>query len=168
MKNFKNSIGHWITRGLFYEQAPEKTFVCYTLKEHDHEGYESLRRLYLECDDPTEYTFAVTHLGGWEHWKKLLECDWFQPHIESWREELEIRTRAQALVRLKQAAANKEDKSSFQANKYLLDKGWVEKEAKNKVGRPTNDKIIKEAQKISDSNVAFLEDYQRLKGGVNE
>src|SRR5690606_30115707 len=90
---FKNATGAWLLKALFYETAtdPDKTHVLYSFKPEDHEVngvvYPSLRRLYLEMEDDTEYYFAQAYFGGWPHWKRLLSCSWFVDYITEIREE---------------------------------------------------------------------------------
>ena len=68
----KSEGGIWLTRALFYETAvrDEKKYVLFTLKEENHEGYQSFPNIYFAMteNDPTEYEFAMTVLGSWEHW----------------------------------------------------------------------------------------------------
>ena len=49
---------------------------------------------------------------------------------------------------------------SFQAAKYLADKGWEEKKA----GRPTKAAVERETKQQAAMKVSVLEDYKRLKG----
>lgn len=144
----------------------DKSNVSYTLKDWDHTiddvTYPSLYRLYLEMEDLTEYNFAHTHLDGWEHWEMLCRCTWFIPFVERWRKELTLKIQARALTRLK-AEASSSSKNAFLANKYLVDKGWVDKtESKSSRGRPSKDDIKKAADSIAASNSRLDEDYSRL------
>src|SRR5690606_24615232 len=112
---FKNEKGLYLTRSLFYEMTlSDKSLVLYTLKSQDHEGYPSLYQLYMACNDPTEYTFAVSHLDSWSHWEALCECAWFKPYIASWRRELEIRLRSDSLRKIREMAG-KETRETFSA-----------------------------------------------------
>src|SRR4051812_9605533 len=102
---FRHKTGQRKLKNLFYEQSPaDKTGVVYTLKNHDHMGYPSMYRLYMEFDDPTEYSFAIATLDGWDHWEILCECTWFKPYVAKWRKELDVRTRARALNKIKQVS----------------------------------------------------------------
>ncbi len=162
IQSFKNESGVWITKGLFYEVAIHLGNVMFTLKEEDHKGYKSLKRLYMEADDLTEYTFAVTHLGGWAHWQSILECKWFHPYIEAWRHELEVRTRARALSNILKEASSNEGKNAFTANKLLLDRGWVTEKQKNKRGAPTKDEVKKAAVELARASGDLDDDFGRI------
>lgn len=127
---FTTDKGNWITQGLFLELSyTDKRFVCYTLKDHDEvievDGEEralpSIKRLYLECSDPTEYTFCTTHLGGYQHWKRLCSNKAIMAYIESWREELEVKLRSEGILAISEHART--DKG-YQAAKWLAEKGW--------------------------------------------
>lgn len=134
---FKNSIGMWYLQALFYEMTgSDKSTVLFTLKDTDHEGYPSLSRLYLETGDPTEYQFAVRHLGGWAHWKKLSEAKWFQEYVTAWREELAVKLDSEALARIIAVAEDPKNGNAYHANKYLLERSETARGAKKR-GRPS-------------------------------
>ncbi len=167
---FKNIQGRLILKPLFFElDDAEHSFSVYTLKAEDHTfngiTYPSLRRLYIETEDPTEYLFATEHLYSWSHWKDLIQCGWFQPHLREWREELEVRLRAKALLRMK-ARAEGDTKDSMQADKLLIAGGWKTEEEKTR-GRPSKQKIIEEAEKLFSADKDVDEDHARLFGTIN-
>lgn len=157
-----------ITKSLFYETTlADKSLVVYTLKDKDHLGYPSLYRLYMEHDDPTEYTFAVACLDSWDHWMMLCECSWFKPYLTAWRKELEIRARSRALASIKTLANDKSSKEHYQASKFMVSGGWVEKGKGRSAGRPSKDEIAKEAQRIAQSSRDLEDDFQRITGAPN-
>ncbi len=145
------------TQSLFLEVG-YSPIAIYTFKEKDHVWngvtYYSLKRLYLEMEDPTEYEFACTYLTGWTHWQRMLENKLIRKHIDEWREELEYKLRSKAAKIMIQEA----DKGSFQAAKWLLDRGWASRPA----GRPTKAEIEKNLaveKRISDD---YSADVHRL------
>jgi hypothetical protein len=159
---FKNSSHRYYLKGLFYETTlADKSSVVYTLKDHDHQGYPSLYRLYMAEKDPTEYRFANNHLGSWSHWTELCGCSWFDPYVSRWRHELELYIKSEALVKLFEEAENTLGKNSFNANKYLLEKGWVEKEKATK-GRPSKQDIKNEATRMAKELEQIDGDFERL------
>jgi hypothetical protein len=139
----------------------------YTLKEHDHLGYPSLYRLYMEADDPTEYTFAIQYLDGWAHWERLQECSWFKPYIEQWRRELEVRYRAQSLKNIQAAANDPKNPSAYQANKFLVGQGWKDGGPKRRAGQPSKEEIKKEATRLAQISQTLDEDFERIQGKAN-
>jgi len=128
---FKDTMGRWIISGLFKETSQFNTYVIWTLDEAKH--------LYLETNDPTGYIFATEHLGGWKHWLVLKNSPTMSPYIREWEEELEVKLRSIALVKILDHSKNEK---GFQAARYLVESGWVPKTA----GRPTKEKINKEAR----------------------
>ena len=145
---FKDPVtGNWYTQALFYELTytrPEN--AMYTLKDNaidikvngEVRTLPSIKQAFLECEDPTEYTFATTYLGGWSHWKRLCEkTKLLHPYIEEWREELEVKLRSEGI---RQVAEHAKSDKGFQASKWLAEKGWDEK----KRGRPSKEEKERE------------------------
>lgn len=160
MSKFKDSKERWLTQSLFLELGYSE-FAVYTLKEEDHEykntTYPSLKRLYLELEDVTEYIFATEYLGGWQHWRRLCANKVIAKHIEEWREELELKLRSQGLRATIEMALD-EDKPSFAAAKFLVDKGWATKR-----GRPSKEELEREKKvrdKVADE---FTDDWERIR-----
>jgi hypothetical protein len=163
---YKNQSGAYLTRGLFYETTlADKEGVIYTLKDDDYLGYRSLKRLYLDSNDPTEYTFATRHLGGVDHWDRLVDCSWFKPYVSQWRRELELKVRAEALLRVREIAQDPDHKGSLAANKMLLDGAWKTGETGTKRGRPSKAAIHEEATRLVLINDSVNDDMKRL--GLN-
>lgn len=172
-EKFKNPAnGKWMTKSLFYEGYYDTEEcgkdACFTLKEEDYVGsdgktYISLRKLYLQEEDPTEYEFATKHLGGWEHWKQLVSSNWFQEHISEWRAELQVKLQSRALKNLMFEAENN-GKNSYDANKFLIAKGYLPKETilPGKRGRPSKDEVKLEAQRQVEMSKKIEEDMKRL------
>lgn len=135
--------------------------VLYSLKDYDNNDLPSLHRLYLECNDPTEYSFAKKYFDGWTHWKKLIACNWFKPYLEAMREELEIKMKAEALNNIRYKAGEN-GKDGLAANKYILEKGYVDKDDKR--GRPSAATIKREADKLFKDKEDVIQDWNRLNG----
>lgn len=170
----KNSMGNHYRKSLFYEmRGPGE--ATYTLKDRDHQVevtlpsgevksklYLSLYRLYMELGDLTEYQFANKYLDGWSQWCKLLEANWFKPFISRWRTELELKFKAEALQRVIEEARDG-GKNTFSANKFLIEKGWIDKAAEEtRRGRPSKADIARAAAEQAFSHHQVDEDYKRL------
>jgi hypothetical protein len=139
-EHFLDKMGKMITQSLFLEMGYKDSAV-YTLKE-DHYEYEgkilpSLKRLYLECEDPTEYEFASKYLLGWRHWKRLCDNRLLRPYIDEWREELEVKLRCRGV---KAAIEQATKGGSFQAAKWVSDRGWEIRPP----GRPSKEEVERE------------------------
>lgn len=130
----KDAKGRYLSHGLFLELGYKTEFAQFTFddydKEHDGIIYTSLKKLYLEFGDVTEYEFSREYLLGWRHWQKLVNNKAIRHQIDQWREELEISIRAEAIRNIIDQASIKE---SFQAAKFLADRGWDKRPA----GRPS-------------------------------
>lgn len=165
---FKNNSGTHVLKAMFYEldHVAEEPYAQYTLKPYDHtvDGvtYPSLKKLYVELEDPTEYLFATTYLDGYEHWKKLTKTSWFKTHLTEWREELELRLRAKALLRIRKTA-EAGSKDSLTADKLLLSGAWKTEEEKTR-GRPSKQKIKEEAERLFEAKTEFDDDFDRILG----
>ena len=159
---FKNSSGRFFTKSLFFEMTlAHRPHAVYTLKDNDHTDnkgvkYVSLKRLFLACTDPTEYTFATTHLGGWQHWKDMQTTTDLIPHIEEWREERDVKLRSIGIQKLISQA---EEGDSFQAAKYLADKGWDA----NTKGRPSKAQVTKAAKEEASVRKVVSGDFDRIR-----
>lgn len=156
---FTNSNGVRLLSSLFVEtcRTPEATPV-YTLSDNDKPGYPSLYKLYMEVADPTEYVFATTHLHDWKHWIALSTADWFQPYVERWRSELELKIKSMALRRMiDDSASGGRDGQS--AAKFILEKGWA---PKNEKGRPSKQDIREAADRIASDGSQVDNDLERL------
>lgn len=161
---FVDSMGRPLTQGLFLEINYDD-YAIYTLKEDDYtykgKLYPSMKKAYLELEDPTEYIFANKYFLNWNQWKRICENKVLMRYISEWREELELKMKA-AAIREMQALINSEQ-GSFQAVKYLAEKGWDKRTA----GRPSKAEIAKRTaieKHISDEfagDVKRLEDYRK-------
>ena len=160
---FKGGQGVWLTHSLFLETSNyDKALAVYTLKDEDHEYkgkvYPSLKRLYLEVGDPTEYSFAQQHLGGWEHWQRILNHKLIvKDHISKWREELEMRFRSEAVRGMVDAATGM--KPSFQAIKWLADAGWDV----NKISGNRKQKEDRKLASVTSIREEYSDDIERMK-----
>lgn len=133
----KNNIPK--TKSLFYELSKGKLYdcpiftldnyfdVCYSATENTQEQYLwSLRRLYLEAEDPHEYDFALRIFGCWDHWTKLTSTEYFKKYIDAWREELSIKLASKGVKSL----LYKAESGDVVASKFLASKEWHKIHAK--------------------------------------
>ena len=160
MSTFKDSCNRWLTSGLFYEaRQQDAKFALYTLGEEDRtvDGKKllAIKPLFVACEDPTEYEFANRYLGGWSHWKEIQASEVMKPYIAVWREEQEIRLRANAI---KQIATLAHSEKGFQAAKFIADRGWKVRNA----GAPSKEEVegMKAVEKAI--NKEFTSDAERL------
>lgn len=157
----KNSLldsgGKPMTQSLFLELGYNDKAV-FTLKE-DHylykdKVYPSLRKLFIESEDPTEYQFATTYLLGWSHWRRMCENKVLSRHIAEWREEMELRLRSKGIKK----AIEEAEKGNFNSAKWLAEKGWDKREK----GRPTNAEVESERKFQARAAEEYSADVHRL------
>ena len=149
--------GKPLTQSLFLEIG-YTDFAVYTLKDFDYEYngkvYHSLKRLYIECEDPTEYEFANLHLLGWRHWLRLCENKQVAKHIDEWRAELEYKLRSKAVKMMLTSAHG----GNYQAAKWFADRGWSNKGA----GRPSKADVEHEKKVQAALADEYSDDVVRL------
>ena len=130
---FKDKRMVYRTKSLFFEYRHPEYPVLFTLKDYDLplEGgtIRSLKQIYLSLNDPEEYRIATEVFTSLDHWRRLTQLGWFNPSIELWREELEVKLRSEAIDHLRNQAAN-----STSAAQFLAKGSW-----KDKRGRPSRE-----------------------------
>lgn len=154
---FKDRMGKYITQGLFleFEYNPER--ALYTFKDEDFfykgQWFPSIRRLYMEVADPTEYEIATTYFWGWEHWKQIVGNTELRHEILKWREELEVKLRSRAAKSMLLASA-----TNGAAAKWVADGKWTP----TKQGKPTKQRqaLDRKVREAAESEAA--EDAKRL------
>lgn len=145
----KDSQRRFLTNAMFFESRIKGNGLepTFTFKEQDHEyqgvTYISMRRIYMEMEDPTEYDFAMETLGSWDHWLKLCNSPAIREHIDKWRDELETKLRARAVKAMIETATTAGAKGTTAA-KWLATAGW--KEGK---GRPSKARVRGELKKAA-------------------
>jgi hypothetical protein len=162
---WKDVMGRWRIPSLFYElsygELQEKFTSPYTLKENDLEVngvlYKSLKKLYLEMEDVTEYEFANAYLGGWQHWKAIKASSACREYVEAWQEELQLKLRARGISKMLETVTD--GTAGFQALKWLVDKGFVEQQA----GRPKKKDIERKTKQDAELRSIFSADLKRVK-----
>ncbi len=156
------------TTSLFWEVRKDRSedadfFPLFTLKEDDHEVdglyLFSLKKIYLSYDHVPglEYDFAKDVLGSWEHWLKLVKSS-MRHEFQSWRDELDVRIKAEALRSLMQAS-RAPDARGVTAAKYLADKGYSDKRT---AGRPSTEEVERQKKIAVDVQNNLASDMERL------
>ena len=159
LDNIRDSQGKVRTVSLFVDSPMNTTSAekpLYALRSGEYKGCVSLKDIYLEVADPTEYDFALQAFGSWEAWQRLGGPDgppWFQPIIEAWRRELEVKLRREAFLAMREMAKGKTD-----AAKWLAEGGWD----KRRAGRPSKEEVKRERAIQADISAGYEEDARRL------
>lgn len=160
---YKDTMGRFRTQSLFWEFKYRAFIPVFTLKDEDHTvkgvTYISMRRLYLEYGDPTEYEFAMGVLGSWAHWMKITQNTLLRVYVVKWREELELKLRAEAIREVRYISQDPTNKGRLGAAKWMADKGWDKKR-----GRPSKAEVTKERKLVAGVHDDLDEDYNRIIG----
>lgn len=168
MKEFKDKQGRWRTTSLFFETASRESreeYECpFTKKEedHTHEGvtYICLKALYVGLGDPTEYLFANEYLGGWSHWKRIVDSPTLRPWVDECREELKLKLMAEGIVVMRTKAAE----GNVTAAKELMTKGWI-LEGKKTRGRPSQAEVEGVTKQMAADELEHQNDLGRMIDG---
>lgn len=128
------AIADLVAPGMNYRTDYKPTF---TAKPYHHDGLYSLEQLFLDhYMDPTEYSFVEDVFeGDFKHWERFKTSQWIQPLYENWKKKAEAKLMSEAMNKIVTIAFDENNKSCFQALKYL-----VERKPKEKVGRPKKEK----------------------------
>ena len=153
----KDVLGRWRTLSLFIEFPQDGYEPIWTLRETTWKDYPSLREIYLSYAHVpgNEYNFAQEVIGSWDHWNRLCRSH-IAKDITSWREELDIKLKANAIKNI--IATSKEGGASgTTAAKYLADKGYAATR-----GRPSKAEKEALAKQESRSNNDLDDDLERV------
>lgn len=106
------------------------------------------RSEFLKTNDPTGYTFSERWLeDGYRKWKSFIVSWGVKEELKEWQDTLSVKLQAAAITQIA------EQRESFQALKWLADRGWVERQ----------DKRTKEAKKLAEkAHDEIAEDMARL------
>ena len=156
---FVDDMGRYKTLSLFLESTYDKD-ALFTLKDYDHEYhgkvYPSLKKLFLETGDPTEYIFATKYLAGWEHWQKICANKSLAIHVDKWRYELELKLRSEGIQWVIKSARSKQN---WLAAKFLAEKGWDTRIA----GRPSKEEVDRELKIQASIDSEYADDIDRIR-----
>lgn len=160
-----DSMGRFRTTSLFWETRKtesnaEKYPPLFTVKPKDHtvDGvtYRSLKAIYFSYDHipEFEYEFAMDVFGSWDHWNNLFRSFQLKDILQSWRDELNIKIKADALKTV--LAQSKDSEKGLAAARALL----AGEHKGSKRGRPSTaekERIAKEMNRSKDELDADME-----------
>lgn len=131
----------------------------FTLSPEDHDGLISLEKRFLATyTDPTEFTFVQDCFDGdINHWEAFKESTTFRPYYLKWKKTAETKLTSIAMQKIVESAMDDNNRNSFQALKFLVDRG-SKITTEKKAGRPRKEKL----EEPVDSQ-ALLDDIARLK-----
>lgn len=121
-----------VTDGMFHERNSSETWTQYTLMPWDiqnpylpHTQLPSIHRLYVEEEDISEYQFATKYFYNFAHWELIKSRDWFMPHYNAMRHELEAKLESRSTrAMMGQIRSGTATQSTL---KYFADKEYASK-----------------------------------------
>ena len=154
----KDKFGKWRTYSLFWEHRNDGYPYYWSLREKGTEELPSLRELYLSYPHVPfyEYEFAKEVIGSWTHWNRLCRSG-VKQHIAEWREELDIKIKANAMRSIINTVKDGEGPSRLQASKYLADKGYSPIR-----GRPSKEERAGKLAQDGAVNTEIEDDLERV------
>lgn len=152
--------------GNLFMSADKKETAVYTLKSAKNTSctLPSLKDLYMEVGDPTEYQFAIEAFGSFDYWLEILGGEqygihpkYIRQHILEWRNELEVKLRSEGIRNLRKHAATKPNAALFFADgQFSVTKN------KRGAGRPTTAEVERELQLAAKAQKEAYEEASRL------
>jgi len=121
----------------------------------------------MDCEDPTDYTFAMLVFGSWQAWERMRKSKELQGRmINRWRDELTVRLMSKGL---RGVISEVGKKGSLGASKYLIEEGWLpNKEKPTGYGRPSKRRIRQEANKLIQVHRDVDSDLDRIEGILSD
>jgi hypothetical protein len=142
------------TLELFIEYKWNPDNAIYTSKDEHYEfkgkTFYSLKKLYLDCCDPTEYVFANTFLLNYGHWDRVSQSIILRDKVEQWRKELALKLQAEGLRNCIQAVRE----GNLTMSKWLANQGWVQSISDQDA------KTLKKLAKAREKDDALLGEYK--------
>lgn len=169
MNRFRSKSLFWEWRDYQISPNEEDLAPIFTIKDYAHTvknkdlgliTYPSLREVYLSYDHVpyNEYEFAIDVFNSWEHWKYLCNVSSLtKPLVASWREELTVRLKANAVKQILKVARS-DTPASLSAARYISDEGYTIK----KVGRITKEEKERELKIAAGVRDTLASDMDRL------
>ena len=132
----------------------------FTIAPEHKDGLYSMEQLFMEhYTDPTEYSFVQDVFeGDMDHWETVKSAPLIEKHYLNWKKNAEAKLLSDAMLKIVSTAFDENNKNSFQALKYLVERG-AKATKRPTAGRPKKDK---EVETVDNSDL--LADIARLKG----
>ena len=164
LKATDGTSGRYRTISLFWElRDAEDKQALFTTKPEDivRDGveYKSMKKLYFSYEHAPgfEYDFAIDVLGSWDHWQKLVNgSKELREMIQGWKDELDIRLKAQGIKAIMRHSLD-DDPKGLQAAKYLVEKGYAKR-----AGRPSKEDVERELKSDAKAAKERADDLARI------
>jgi len=156
-----------MTAALFLETRTNDSYPpLYTFESEDKEHPEygkliSIRKIYLEANDPTEYSVAMAIVDSWDHWQRICASKKVGPYIKQLRDELEVKMRSQAIHEM--AKISTQGVKGLSAARWLAEGSW-----KGKRGRPKKAEVERQMKIDAKIQSEVDEDFSRIQDFLSD
>ena len=153
----------WLTEAIFYERSIEKP-VAYRSREpvfslyDDRPGLINARTTFVNLRDPTGRKWALTYLGDWNHWLRLIKCNWFREAYDIWIVELNQQFKSEAVAVAYEIMKGENGAQALAAAKFLTSEEYD----KQTRGRPSKQTLEGELKKAAQALTVEDEDLARI------
>ena len=153
----------WLTEAIFYERSIEKP-VAYRSREpvfslyDDRSGLINARTTFVNLRDPTGRKWALTYLGDWNHWLRLIKCNWFREAYDIWIVELNQQFKSEAVAVAYEIMKGENGAQALAAAKFLTSEEYD----KQTRGRPSKQTLEGELKKAAQALTVEDEDLARI------
>ena len=157
----KDHLGRYRTYSLFIERPSPDMQPLWSWRDEDQVVndilYPSLKKIYFSYDHVPgfEYEFAMACFNSWDHWIKLTTSG-LRGIFSEWRNELEIRNKAEA-IRMLFKTSKEPNAAGANAAKYIAENGFASKR-----GRPSKDEVEREKKIAAGIDKALEDDVERM------
>lgn len=163
---FKNSIGKYYSRQLFWEEWIELADSAKTIQpmftlHADKEGLVNFGKAYVESEDPSGYTVSQELLDGYRMWTVLMQSTWFQTAKKAWDAEMDARLSSKGIRVMQEILDNGGPAQRALAAKYFADKEYRKDKTKTR-GRPSQDEINAKAKEAATFDKNLVDDSSRI------
>lgn len=157
---FKDSMNRVRTNSMFlelYHLSNDGAKPIFTNKERHCNGCWSFPLLYSELGDVTEYQVGQTLLYNYDHFCKLAASQNFRKMINSLRDNLERKVRAEALQVIRTLSKEGKESTALAAARFLAKREWIE-------DKKQKDAILRDQMFAEKTEDEFEEDFKKLVG----
>ena len=146
---YKGESGAWLTEAIFYQTTfdrpkdrlkYEPVFDLYD----DRPGLINCRTTFVNMKDPTGRKWALTYLGDWNHWLRLMKCAWFREAYEVWITELNLQLKSEAIAVALEIMKGENGAQALAAAKFIAT-GEYDKSSRGRPSKAELDGKLKEA-----------------------
>lgn len=119
--------------GLTASTSLFKQFRDYRYSGESIYDLDEFHKVFIEMEDPTEYTPALKLVGSWQKWLQLKnDVPKFNNIVELWKDELETKLRSRAAKKLK-TLMERDGKEAAMCARWFAEEGFNRRSG---AGRP--------------------------------